>query len=84
MFSSAKADLDLIQQQGVLTCNAVVVESAEGDIIVFPSKSLHGTVPSESDDARIFISADITTMLCDSYGHETMMPHFSNWRRFDE
>ena len=84
MFSSAKADLGLIQQQGVHTCNAVVVEPAEGDIFVFPSKSLHGTVPSESGDARISISADITTMLRDSYGHETMMPHFSNWRRFDE
>ena len=61
-----------------------MVEPAEGYIILFPSKSLHGTVPSDSEDARISISSDITTMLRDSYGHETMMPYFSNWRRFDE
>ena len=51
--------------------------------MIFPSKTLHFTAPNATDQARISISADVTTMLKDSRGHETMMPHFSNWRTFD-
>lgn len=84
LFSPPKFDLGLIRQPGLLTWNTVALEPEQGEIVIFPSKTQHATLPSESDDPRISISADITTMLRDSYGHETMMPHFSQWRSFGE
>ena len=83
IFSPAKADLGFIARPSVHTWNSVNIEPAEGDVFVFPSKALHGTAPSETDEPRISIATDVTTMLRDSTGHETMMPHFSNWRSFD-
>ncbi len=83
IFSPAKEDLGFIEQPSMLTWNRVNMEPAEGDIVIFPSKTVHGTLPNESQQPRISISADITTMLRDSRGHETMMPHFSQWRSFD-
>ena len=68
----------------MLTWNRVNMEPEENDIVIFPSKTLHATLPNESDEPRISISADITTMLRDSHGHETMMPHFRHWRSFDQ
>jgi hypothetical protein len=68
----------------VLTWNRVQLDADEDDILIFPSKTLHGTASSNSDEPRISLSADISAMLRDSNGHETMMPHFSNWRSFDE
>jgi uncharacterized protein (TIGR02466 family) len=83
IFTPSKHELGFIQRPSMLTWNVVHLEPAEDEILVFPSKTLHSTSPSESDQPRISISADITTMLRDSRGHETMMPHFSNWRSFD-
>ncbi len=83
IFTPSKADLGFIQQPGLLTWNLVAMEPAEDEIVIFPSKTTHATAPSQTDEPRISISADITTMLRDSRGHETMMPHFSQWRSFD-
>jgi uncharacterized protein (TIGR02466 family) len=83
IFTPSKADLGFIQQPGLLTWNLVAMEPAEDEIVIFPSKTTHATAPSDADEPRISISADITTMLRDSRGHETMMPHFSQWRSFD-
>ena len=83
ILSPSKAALGFIRQPSMLTWNAVSIDAAEGEILIFPSKTLHSTTPSESDDVRISLSADITTLLKDSRGHETMMPHFSQWRRFE-
>ena len=54
----------------------------EDDIIIFPSKTKHSTTPNITNNARISISGDITIMLKDSFGHERLMPHFSNWQQF--
>lgn len=83
IFTPAKHKLGFIANPSMLTWNNVHIEPKENEIIIFPSKTLHATVPNESDQPRISISADITTMLSQSHGHETMMPHFSNWRSFD-
>jgi uncharacterized protein (TIGR02466 family) len=79
LFSPSKAELGLIKNPSMLTWNSVLLNTEEGDLVIFPSKTLHGTTPSESDQPRISLSADISIMLKDSRGHETMMPHFSNW-----
>ena len=57
------------------------LDTAEGQVIVFPSKTLHGTLPSETDEPRISISADVALMLKDDNNFEHLMPSFANWRR---
>ena len=82
-FTPSKADLGFIDRPSMLTWNTVGINPKEDEIVIFPSKTLHATVPSETDQPRISISADVTTMLRDSRGHETMMPNFKHWRSFD-
>lgn len=84
VFTPAKEHLGFIKNSSMLTWNKVTLDPKEDEILIFPSKTLHATSPSESDAPRISISADITTMLRDSHGHETMMPHFSHWRPLDD
>jgi uncharacterized protein (TIGR02466 family) len=83
IFSPSKESLGFIANPSMLTWNRVNLDPAEDDIVIFPSKTLHATLPNESDEPRISLSADITALLRDSRGHETMMPHFSQWRSFD-
>jgi uncharacterized protein (TIGR02466 family) len=84
IFTPSKAALGFIKRPGLPTWNTVHLDPDEGDIVIFPSKTLHATVRNESNQPRISISADVTTMLKESTGHETMMPHFSHWRSFDD
>lgn len=84
VFTPAKAEIGFIDRPSMLTWNNVSIEPKEDEIYIFPSKTLHSTTPSQTDEPRISISADVTTMLRDSQGHETMMPHFRNWQSFDE
>jgi len=83
IFTPSKTDLGFINEPSMLTWNIVNIDPKEDEIYIFPSKSLHSTDANQSSDERISLSADITTMLKDSTGHETMMPHFSNWKSFD-
>ena len=54
----------------------------ESDIVIFPSKTKHATIPNLTKNPRISISGDVTIMLTNSYGHERLMPHFNNWQQF--
>ncbi|MEX2187199.1 MAG: putative 2OG-Fe(II) oxygenase [Pirellulales bacterium] len=83
LFSPKKASLGLIKTPSMHTWNTVQIEPDEDEIVIFPSKTLHATAANATDTPRISISADISMLLRDSRGHETMMPHFSNWRSFD-
>jgi uncharacterized protein (TIGR02466 family) len=83
IFTPAKEELGLIRAPSLLTFNTVLIDPQESDVVIFPSKTLHATDPNETDGARISVSADVATMLRDSRGHETMMPHISQWRSFD-
>lgn len=83
LFSPKKESLGLIKTPSLHTWNTVAIEPDEDEIVIFPSKTLHATAPNTTDQPRISISADISMLLRDSQGHETMMPHFSNWRSFD-
>ena len=84
IFTPTKNQLGFVNTESMLTWNLVNIDPAEDEILIFPSKTLHSTAPNETDTPRISISADVTTLLRDSQGHETMMPHFSHWKSFDE
>jgi uncharacterized protein (TIGR02466 family) len=83
-FTPSKSELGFISEPSMLTWNIVNIDPKEDEIYIFPSKTLHSTDPNKSSEPRISISADVTTMLRDSSGHETMMPHLSNWQSLDE
>jgi uncharacterized protein (TIGR02466 family) len=83
LFSPSKQELGMIRHPSLHTWNQVTLEVAEGDLVIFPSKTLHATEPNRTPHPRVSISADITVMLRESAGHETMMPHFSQWRSFE-
>ena len=71
-----------IKQLTLRNSKTVDVDAEEDEIIVFPSKTLHGTLPNNTDTPRISISGDVVLMLKDSTGHEYLMPHFSHWQQF--
>jgi hypothetical protein len=62
--------------------NSTHADLDEGNVLVFPSKTLHQTIPSESDHDRISLVADIAIMLKADSECEKFMPDFSLWRKF--
>lgn len=52
------------------------------DILIFPSKTSHGTVKSKAQESRISISADIVAVLKDSNSKEYFLPPLDMWRKF--
>ena len=52
------------------------------DILIFPSKTSHGTAKSKSKERRISISADILAVLKDSKNMEFFLPPLNTWKKF--
>ena len=82
LFTLSKVDLEIIKRPGDRTLNRMYVEPEEGEILIFPSKTLHSTAPNMTAEPRISISADIVVTLKESNGHETLMPAIENWQSF--
>lgn len=82
LFTINKEELGIIAKPSARTLNRIYVEPQEGEILIFPSKTLHSTAPNMTADPRISISADVVVTLNDSHGHETLMPAIENWQRF--
>jgi hypothetical protein len=53
----------------------------EGQVVIFPSKTLHQTIQSESDEDRISLVADIAIMLKAHSECEKFMPAFFLWKK---
>lgn len=64
-FNATHADLDL----------------EEGQVLIFPAKTMHQTLPSESDDDRISLVADIAVTLNAESECEKFMPALSMWKK---
>ena len=60
--------------------NTVFVDAKEGDIVIFPSKTLHATNESKGPEPRISIAIDILTTLKDSARLEHMIPNPDQWK----
>ena len=61
--------------------NHVDLDLNEGQVLIFPSKTLHQTISSEADDERISLVADIAVMLKSDVECEKFMPDFSHWKK---
>ena len=82
LFHKEKLDLGLLKNVNKRNTPNIDLHIEEGDIVIFPSKTMHATIPNITKNPRISISGDVTIMLANSYGHERMMPHFNNWQQF--
>ena len=51
-------------------------------IIIFPSKTLHSTLPSSNDDERISISADVSIITKNSENLENLLTPIDKWEKF--
>ena len=72
-----------LKNNSPLNSNRVNLNPEEGQIVIFPSKTLHETVPSEDDEEWISISADVGIILRDSDSTEFLMPPFEKWGRVE-
>ena len=64
-----------------LNSNRVTLNLEEGQIVIFPSKTLHDTVPSRDSEDRISISADIVMVLKEVANIEMLMPPLGKWSK---
>ena len=54
----------------------------EDDIVIFPSKTMHGTESNVNNDVRISLSADISIISKDSANLEHLITPVENWKKF--
>ena len=53
----------------------------EDDIVIFPSKTPHGTEQIKTNDERISISGDVIFLAKDTNLIEHITPNFNNWKK---
>ena len=57
------------------------LEVKEDDIVIFPSKTPHGTDQTLNNNERISISGDVIFLAKDSNLLEHLTPNFNNWKK---
>lgn len=81
LFSAAVAVQPFFIERTPFNSNHVDLDVNEGQVLIFPSKTLHQTIQSESDDERISLVADIAVVLKAESECEKFMPAFSLWKK---
>ena len=81
LFSAAVAVAPFFVERTPFNSNHVDLDLNEGQVLIFPSKTVHQTIHSESDDDRISMVADIAVMLKADSECEKFMPAFSLWKK---
>lgn len=69
----------VLKEINLYNARSLEIKVEEDDIVVFPSKALHGTQSNKSNMGRISISGDIVCVAKDSKLLENMMPPVNNW-----
>ena len=80
LFSLNGKKKSFISESTPFNTNEVLFDVEQDSVLIFPSKSLHGTEPNESKHLRISLSGDIAIMLSESQGFEILMPDFKFWK----
>ena len=74
LFSVLMVEHGIVKTQEVFNVKSALLESEEDGVVIFPSKTRHGTQPNETENVRISISADIVVTLKDRVTVEYLMP----------
>jgi uncharacterized protein (TIGR02466 family) len=77
--SSTIKNRGIIKNLNLANAVSIDIKVDEDDIIIFPSKALHGTQADKSNNQRISISGDVICVAKNSNLLETMMPPIGNW-----
>ena len=80
LFEGHSRSMGLITESTVLNSEMVDLPVEEDDIVIFPSKTFHGTEPNETTGTRVSIAIDVIVTLKDSGGVEYLMPPTGRWR----
>ena len=69
----------VIKEVNLFNAPSVDIKVEEDDIVIFPSKAMHGTQVNKSNNQRISISGDVVCIAKDSKLLENMMPPLEKW-----
>ena len=82
--SRSLAKDNIFVKRDILNSSKVVFDTKEDELLVFPSKTIHGTEQGKLNSERISISADIVFLAKDSSTLEHLMPPIKNWKQFSD
>ena len=68
-----------IKEMNLFNAPSVDIKVEEDDIVIFPSKAMHGTQFNKSNNERISISGDVICLAKESELLENMMPPLEKW-----
>ncbi len=71
----------IVKKMNPFNVTQAIVNVEENDIVIFPSKTIHSTQPTNSNDERISISADIVCVAKNSNLLEMGMPPLNEWTK---
>ena len=72
----------IIKKIDLVNTNQMNLDIEEDDIVIFPSKTSHGTESKVNNDVRISFSADISIISKDSTSLEHLITPVENWKKF--
>lgn len=81
MFENHARAMGLLTGSDILNSELVNLPVAEDDVVIFPSKTYHGTEVNEAGDVRVSIAVDVLLSLKDSSGVEYLLPPVEQWRK---
>ncbi|MDA8537384.1 2OG-Fe(II) oxygenase family protein [Candidatus Pelagibacter bacterium] len=73
---------NLIKSRNVLNSPTILFDTKEDDIVIFPSKTLHGTQRGVLNNERISVSADIMIVAKNSENLEHLVTPIDKWKIF--
>ena len=81
--SSSVTKKGIIKKINIHNSDHVIFDVEENDIVIFPSKAMHGTQQNIENHERISISADITLLAKDAKLLEHLIPPMKNWKKIN-
>ncbi len=73
----------LIKKTNIHNSDHVIFDVGENEIVIFPSKALHGTQQNIENNERISISADISLFAKNAKLLEHLIPPMKSWKKIN-
>ena len=82
LFTSKSLDIKkIVKEITFSSAPRILMEVKEDDIVIFPSKTTHGTDQILNNNERISISGDVTFLAKNTSLLEHLTPSFNNWKK---
>ena len=84
LFGSHTGGRNVLKKMNPLNASAVNIDVEEGDIVIFPSKTFHGTSQNKnvSNQERISLAADVSLFAKDATNLEQFITPIKEWEKF--